>query len=296
MQEDYEDEEKRKLFLALANMVGESARKRKRGAMADAQRRIRAAKKTRVARSRWYTDPVTRVKRKKTPKMSAWWEDFIQDPRPEDKHWAKEFRQNFRLPYASYVMLLDMISSDASIGLFDRWIKAYERKHNNKNKKVSPIELLLLGSLRYLGRGWTFDDMKDVTYISRDVHRKFFHQFMKFGAKVLYPMYVSTPRTVEELRECEREYSIAGFPGCIGSTDATHIPLEKVCMSMRQAHLGHKSKVTMRTYNLTCNHRRKILHTTEGHPARWNDKTLIRFDNFMTELRDGALNENLTSS
>jgi hypothetical protein len=69
--------------------------------------------------------------------------------------------------------------------------------------------------------------MKDVTYISRDVHRKFFHQFMKFGAKVLYPMYVSTPRTVEELRECEREYSIAGFPGCIGSTDATHIPLEK---------------------------------------------------------------------
>ncbi|KAI2509843.1 hypothetical protein MHU86_4554 [Fragilaria crotonensis] len=126
MQEDYEDEEKRKLLLALANMVGESARKRKRGAMADAQRRIRAAKKTRVARSRWYTDPVTRVKRKKTPKMSAWWEDFIQDPRPEDKHWAKEFRQNFRLPYASYVMLLDMISSDASIGLFDRWIKAYE--------------------------------------------------------------------------------------------------------------------------------------------------------------------------
>ena len=174
MQEDYEDEEKRKLLLALANMVGESARKRKRGAMADAQRRIRAAKKTRVARSRWYTDPVTRVKRKKTPKMSAWWEDFIQDPRPEDKHWAKEFRQNFRLPYASYVMLLDMISSDASIGLFDRWIKAYERKHNNKNKKVSPIELLLLGSLRYLGRGWTFDDTKDVTYISRDVHRKIF--------------------------------------------------------------------------------------------------------------------------
>ena len=64
--------------------------------------------------------------------------------------------------------------------------------------------------------------MKDVvTYISRDVHRKFFHQFVKFGAKVLYPMYVSVPQTEEELRDCENEYAIAGFPGCIGSTDAT---------------------------------------------------------------------------
>jgi hypothetical protein len=57
-------------------------------------------------------------------------------------------------------------------------------------------------------------------------------------------MYVSAPRMVEELSDCEREYNVAGFPGCIGSTDATQIPLEKVCMSMRQAHIGHKSKVT----------------------------------------------------
>ncbi|KAI2506821.1 hypothetical protein MHU86_7606 [Fragilaria crotonensis] len=41
-------------------------------------------KKTPLARTRWYTDPVTRIKPKKTPKMSAWWEDYIQDPKPED--------------------------------------------------------------------------------------------------------------------------------------------------------------------------------------------------------------------
>ena len=89
---------------------------------------------------------------------------------------------------------------------------------------------------------------------------------MKFGARVLYPMY---------LRDCEREYSIAGFPGgCIGNTNATHILLKKVCVAvLRQAHLDHKSKVTMRTYNLTCNHR-----------TRWNDKTLICSDNFKSEL------------
>ncbi|KAI2490256.1 Plant transposon protein [Fragilaria crotonensis] len=215
----------------------------------------RPMKKTRIASPKWYTDPVTQVRRKKMPKMSARWEDYIDNPQPSNPHWAKEFRQNFRLPYASYVMILDMISpEDKSEQLFDRW-KTHddscyiERENNKKNKKVSAIELLLLGSLRYLGRGWTFDDMRDVTYISRDVHRKFFHQqFVKFGSTVLYPMYVSAPHMVEELRDCEQEYNIAGFPpGCIGSTDATHIPLEKVCVSLRQAHLGFKSKSTMRT-------------------------------------------------
>jgi hypothetical protein len=135
MQEDNKEGEKRKLLLALTNMVGESGRKQQRDALEDFQRRIRAGKKSQVARPRWYTSPVTHVKPKKVPNMSAWWEDPIQDPQPEYKHWAKEFRQDFRLPYTSYVMLLDVISSDASKGLFDRWIKAYERKNSNKNKR-----------------------------------------------------------------------------------------------------------------------------------------------------------------
>jgi hypothetical protein len=99
---------------------------------------------------------------------------------------------------------------------------------------------------------------------------------------------------MEELRDCEKEYNMAGFPGCIGSTDATLIPLEKVCVSLRQAHLGFKSKNTMRTYNLTCNHCRQILHTTSGHLGRWNDKTLIRFDEFMSNLRDGNFDDKMS--
>jgi hypothetical protein len=233
MQEGDEDEQKGKVLLALVNMVVQARKRKRQVSLESQQRENRPRKKTRIARPRWYTDPITRVRRKKTPKMSAWWEDYVDAPQPNNAHWSKEFRQNFRLPYASYLMILDMISSEKSEGLFDRWKahdnSCYDRQENKKNKKVSPIELLLLGSLRYLGRGWTFDDMRDVTYISRDVHRKFFHQFVKFGATVLYPMYVSVPRTQEDLRDCEREYRVAGFPaGCVGSTDATHIPLESL--------------------------------------------------------------------
>ncbi|KAI2499473.1 Plant transposon protein [Fragilaria crotonensis] len=296
MQESDDEERKKKALLALAVMVQQTMKKRKRDELESERRRNIPRKKTRIARPRWFIDPITRVRRKKTPKMSAWWEDYIQDPQPNNQHWAKEFRQNFRLPYASFVFILDLIvSSDQSEGLFDRWKTHDDNCYTERqNKKVSPIELLLLGLLRYLGRGWTpFDDMRHVTYITRDVHQKFFHQFVKFGATVLYPLYVSAPQTVEALRDCEKEYNIAGFPGCIGSNDATNIPLEKVCVLLRQAHLGFKSKSTMRTYNLTCNHRCQILHTTAGHPGRWNDKTLIRFDTFMSELRDGALNDKM---
>ena len=103
------------------------------------------------------------------------------------------------------------------------------------------------------------------------------------------------PSTLEELQDCESEYRSAGFPGCIGSTDATHIPLEKVSYGLRQAHLGYKMSTTTRTYNLTVNHRRKILHTTTGHPGRWNDKTLVRFDSLMNQLvRDGEFNSTMS--
>ncbi len=52
--------------------------------------------------------------------------------------------------------------------------------------------------------------------------------------------------------------------------------------------MGGKSSHTTRTYNLTCNHRRKILSTTTGNPGRWNDKTLVRFDEFVSGIRDGT--------
>ena len=82
---------------------------------------------------------------------------------------------------------------------------------------------------------------------------------------------------------------MAGLPGAIGSMDATHVILERVASSRRQSHLAHKLHATARSYNLVVNHRRRILGTTNGHPARWNDKTIVRFDNIAMGLRNGSL-------
>ena len=49
---------------------------------------------------------------------------------------------------------------------------------------------------------------------------------------------------------------------------------------------------TSRTYNATVSHRRRILSSTSGqHPSRWNDNTLILYDDFVVGLKEGTILE-----
>ena len=82
-----------------------------------------------------------------TPEESGWYCTYVSNFLLEeaDSFMAKKFRNRFRLPYPSYKDLLHQIKSD---NRFERW-----RGHKWNGKKSSSVELLLLGSLRYLGRG-----------------------------------------------------------------------------------------------------------------------------------------------
>jgi hypothetical protein len=84
-----------------------------------------------------------------------------------------------------------------------------------------------------------------------------------------------------------KEYDVAGLPGCLGSQDATHIGMLRCQFRLRQYHNSFKLPMPTRTYNMTVNHRRRILSSTSGHPGRWNDKTLVQYDTLSTDLRDG---------
>ena len=76
--------------------------------------------------------------------------------------------------------------------------------------------------------------------------------------------------------------------------DATHVALERCSYRMRQVHLAQKLSHTARTYNIVVNHRRRIPSTTEGHPARWNDKSIVKFDPFVMGMRRGEILDDLT--
>ncbi len=107
-------------------------------------------------------------------------------------------------------------------------VAAFRRWHNRKmnpwtRQEAAPISLLPFGPLRYLGRGWTFDDRAENTLISQEVQllRAFFHAFIDDGSTILYQMYIQPPQTSLDSRVHLAEYEIAGFPGAICSSDAT---------------------------------------------------------------------------
>ena len=180
-----------------------------------------------------------------------------------------------------------MISLCRQSDIFSNWADV-DAVHRYSRTKITPLALLVLCALRYLGRSWTIDDLEEATEIDNETIRTFLHKFIEFGSTELYEKYVNQPLTNEEMEDCQMEYLLAEFSGCIGSTDASHIVTERCAYRLRQMHLGFKLAHTSRTYNMTVNHRRRILSSTKGHPARFNDKTLILFDTFMMELRRGV--------
>jgi hypothetical protein len=100
---------------------------------------------------------------------------------------------------------------------------------------------------------------------------------------------VQTPVHLDEANSNMVEYAESGLPGCVGSSDCMHILTEGCQYNLKNSHLGGKSSNTTRTFNLTCNHQRRILHTTIGGPSHWNDQTMVRFDKFISGIHDGLL-------
>lgn len=82
-------------------------------------------------------------------------------------------------------------------------------------KKCSPIELLLLGSLRYLGRGWTFGDLEENTAISAGAKCQFFHASILWGSTTPYKEYQPTTEAMAD--DCAQEMSHAGFHGSLSA-------------------------------------------------------------------------------
>ena len=153
-----------------------------------------------------------------------------------------------------------------------------------------------MGALRYIGRGWVFDDLEEATKISLSQHQRFLVDFLEIGSTVWYDKWVRHPSTAEEANKHCHEYTMAGFPGCLGSTDATHVVHLGIPAWLREVQSSHKEGHPARTYNCTVNHRRMALFCTEGHPCTYNDKHLIKLDQFVNGMQVGKIYQTGLSS
>jgi DDE superfamily endonuclease len=217
------------------------------------------------------------------PTETTWYLLYIKccDSVTECPKFAKKFRRRFRMPHSEFKQLLFQLNYD---GQFARW---KEGSTDAVGRPATPLGLLLLGALRYLGRGLTFDDLEEYTAVAEETHRQFFHVFIEWGSTVLFKQHVKCPTNAEEYSLHQNEFTVGGLPGAGWSADATNVLMWRCDHNLRQAHMGFKNSHPARTYNLTTNHRREILHTTTGHPSRWNDKTLVLFDSFISGIHEG---------
>ena len=206
------------------------------------------------------------------PTDTLWYLLYVKTP-PQDNRLKSIFRTRFRIPYSYFIQLSsDIYEHD----IFIRW-----KNCDATGEPPSNIKLLLLGSLRYIGRSWTFDDISEANGISREVNRNFFLCFIEYGSSVLFKRYV-----------IDKIFDIAGMPGCCGSGDATNVMMLNCPNWATISHKGFKLNLPARTYNLTVSHTKFILCSTTGHPSTWNDKTLVLYDPLISGVRDGSLHEN----
>ncbi len=109
---------------------------------------------------------------------------------------------------------------------------------------AAPLPLLILGTLRALGRSVTFDDLADYTGISEEVHRRFFHDFCHRWSVSKYPELVRMPETQAEFEDHAHEYKLAGLDGCFGSIDCVHIAWWRCSASLTNACTGKEGYTT----------------------------------------------------
>ena len=186
---------------------------------------------------------------------------------------SKLFRRRFRVPYIIFQSIVELVRQQ-------EWY--HDEQFDVCKQPLPPLELLLLGVLRILGRGLTFDDVAECNGISASANRVFFHKFCKHMAQE-YNKHIFPPGTDDEIKHTTEEYRRLGFPGCVGSCDCVHIPWDKAPASDIAWYRG-KEKYPTLAYQVTVDHKGLAMSVTNGFPGTVNDKTIARYDDFLQSI------------
>ena len=150
-------------------------------------------------------------------------------------------------------------------------------------RNICPIEIKLLAVLRILGRNWNFDDIAEATLMGETTARRAFHTFCSNFVKEYYDVYVCRP-VGEKLLKVMRVFEQMGLPGCIGSTECVHLKWDRCPIDIAQLCSGKEGYPTL-AYSCTVDHHRRILASTSSVWGAKNDKTIVRGDTYITDVK-----------
>ena len=136
-----------------------------------------------------------------------------------------------------------------------------------------PVELKVLGALRTLGRATLHDDVAEISGADAETHRKAFILFIRFVSSHFREEWIREPEG-EELEQVVREFQMMGFPGAVGSMDATHVHWRRCPSGATNMHTGKEGFPT-RVFNVAVTHHGKVFAVSGSQPGARNDKTIV---------------------
>ena len=106
-----------------------------------------------------------------------------------------------------------------------------------------------------------------------------------------YAQVARAPRTFDELAAVVDAYRAAGFDGCAGSVDGTHVAWLGFRAGDRAEFTGKEGYPTL-VFGVTVDHTYKIMHITRAHPGATNDNVVMLDDDFHQKLMHSELYSN----
>jgi hypothetical protein len=193
---------------------------------------------------------------------------------------AKKFRSRFRLPKCIFDEIIGKMKTSG----------VFEARGPGGGPAV-PLELKLMAVLRYYATGATWDLIEEAGCFSKTTMSAFEHEFSKWFCDAMYPGLVCPT----EPKECEEIYSKLGFPGCLGSMDGVHLAWDRCPQNLVQQFKGKEGYPTV-AFNVVADSTRRVQSVTPAFQGTRNDKTMVRADTFVTQLRSDETRTGFTFS
>jgi 1,2-phenylacetyl-CoA epoxidase PaaB subunit len=199
--------------------------------------------------------------------------EIISDPKSRD---YKTFKRRYRMGYPIFQQFMKFIQPA---------VKHLETKQSSDIYQSPPLELKVLATLRYLGRGITFDDISECIGIGEETLRVFARKFCKAFSEQLYSTHIDYYENDPGTHPTNNVSTYrTDLPGCIGSVDSVHIIWERCPAMLSNSFTGRYGRPTL-AYNVTSDHSRRILSSTCGFDGSKNDKSIVLFDRFVNRIR-----------
>lgn len=191
----------------------------------------------------------------------------------------RKFRRRFRVPYELF-QLIYKITKDS--GVFED----KDKEILKTGRRSARLDLLLLGALKCMGCGYTFDNIQELSGISAETIRVFFHKWTEWFVNNNRKKYIRDGScTDHDLNIIMSTFAAVHLPGCCGSIDNVHVYWQGCPSSLRNQYERGSDGPSV-SYLVASDHSRRIIDVSDGFPGSTNDKTIVRYDDYVKLIKD----------